>query len=296
MNTQCSTISLCSTKPGRSYEGSMVVISMDDDRADMPDDLSVETKPNCFKQTGVFQALKPLLFSCYVAGLLLDKNFDKTGYKKYPTITYVYSTLVLIILTVHVIRCLAMFDEIDQFGPLLLFKLVYVTWTMEALGHFIAFYVGSCEYERLPKFLLEWEKVRKDCPLSRASIIKLTKTFTTVVWILVVLFVGFNAYLATCTDSLTMLLNPLNKEHPYVALMIVLNLIMQFYLNFAWIAPSAVMFLFCKIMSIEFKQLNESIKALERKGHMHDKLCTLVGYADNLFSMQLIGSFAGSAF
>ena len=276
--------------------------------ADVPEELSVAEKPYCFTKTCLYQALKPLLISFCVAGLLSRIRFDKAGLKKYLNFTYIYNTMVLIVLTIYAIRCQAVFDKSDHFGAFLFSKIACVVWILEALGHFVGFYVASCVYERLPKFFIEWDKIRKDCPESHASIIKLTKICTAVVWIFVAFFVGFKSYLLICTDSLSMLLTQLNKESPYATVVIVLNLITEFYLNFAWIAPSALMFLFCQILAIEFNRLKQTIKILARKGHLilfrefegirqhHDKLCILVGYADNLFSMQIAGSFAGSVF
>ena len=309
MSTQYHTNTFHSTKRRRPYEISTVVIPMDDDRADIPDELPVAVvKPCSFTETFMYQAIKPLLVSCFVAGLLSCKRLNKKGFRKFLTITSIYSTLVLIILIAQAIRCLTIFEKTEQFGSMLFFKVVYIAWTMEALGHFVGFYVASCVHDRLRKFFTEWEKIREVCPESRASTIKLASICTAIVWILVMFFVGFNAYLANCTDSLSILLTPLNKEHPYATVVIVLNLIAKFYLNFAWITPSALMFLFCKALTTEFNQINQTIKDHSKKGpiilirelegirQQHNKLCALVGYADNLFSMQIAGSFVGSVF
>ena len=304
MSTQCSVSSLRPLKRRRSSEGAMVEIPMEDDVQDE----SPRALTQCFATTRLFNAMKSLLISCYVTGLLSSKRFDKTGLRKYFTVTFIYSSTILLLLTAHAIRYLSMFKENNNFGPVFFTKVAYVSWTLEALGHFASFYVASCAYERLPKFFIEWEKIRKDCPQSHASIVKLTNICTAVVWILVVFFTGFSSYLMIFTDSLNMLLTPLNKEHPYASVMSVFNIIIEVYLNFAWIAPSALMFLFCRILAIEFNRIKQRINTLDRKGRLmlfrdlegirqhHEKLCVLVGYADNLFSMQIIGSFAGSVF
>ena len=235
-------------------------------------------------------------------------SIDQKGFRKYIIITYVYSTMMLIALTPYAISCLSVFNKTDEFDSLFSFKLAYVVTTIEAMGRFIGFYVASSTYERLPKFFIEWEKIRRVCPKSHALIIKLTTICTTVVWIFVLSSLGFSAYLAICTDSLAIRLAPLInvKEHPYEAVVIIANLILEFYLNFAWIAPSALMFLFCKILAIEFDHVKKTVKDLGRNGHLtlfrnmegarkhHDKLCILVVYADNLFSVQIAVSFAGS--
>ena len=154
--------------------------------------------------------------------------------------------MILIILTVYAIRCFSMFDKTDQFGAFLFTKIACVVWTLEALGHFVGFQVASCAYERLPKFFIEWNKIRKDCHESHASKIKMTKICATVVCIILTFFVGFKSYLLIRTNSLSMLLTQLNKESPCATAVTVLNLITEFNLNFAWIAPSALMFIFCK--------------------------------------------------
>ena len=295
------------TTHGQSNGGSMEVVSMEDDQAGIPDDLPAVVKPT-FTETCVFKAMKSLLVSCYVAGLLSNKGIDQKGFRKYIIITYVYSTMMLIALTPYAISCLSVFNKTDEFDSLFSFKLAYVVTTIEAMGRFIGFYVASSTYERLPKFFIEWEKIRRVCPKSHALIIKLTTICTTVVWIFVLSSLGFSAYLAICTDSLAIRLAPLInvKEHPYEAVVIIANLILEFYLNFAWIAPSALMFLFCKILAMEFDHVKKTVKDLGRNGHLtlfrnmegarkhHDKLCILVVYADNLFSVQIAVSFAGS--
>ena len=294
------------TKRRRSYEQSMVVVSMDDNRANTSDGLPT-AKPSC-TETCVFKAMRSLLVSCYVAGLLSRKRFNEKGFRKYITVTCIYSTMILIILTFHAIRCLSVFSTNDEFGSLLSFKLAYAATTFEALGHFICFYVSSCSYERLPKFFIEWEKIRSDCPVSHVSIVKLTSICTAVLWIFVLSLVGFKVYLEFYTDSLALWLAPLItvKENSYKTVVIIINLILEFYLSFAWVAPSALMFLFCKILTIEFNNVKQTIKDLGRSGHLvlfrdlegvrqhHDKLCIMVDYADNLFSMQIAVSFVGS--
>ena len=306
MSTQCSPNSCHTTKGRRSHDGSVVVIPMTDERDDILDELSVVAKPSCFTQTYLYQTIKPLLSSFYAAGLLIRIRFDKTGFRKYINLAFIYSTLILIMLTVNTMRLVTMFNKTDQFGSLLFSKLANIVWSVEALGHFAGFYVASCAYERLPKFFIEWEMIRKCCPESHAPTLKLAYICTVVMWILVMPFVGFTVYLTIWSDSHIMLLTPLKKGHPYVAVMIVFHLIADFYLNFAWIAPSVLMFLICKMLAVEFNQLKQKIKALADRGKMvlyrelegvrqhHDKLCILVGYADNLFSMQIAGSFAGS--
>ena len=275
---------------------------MEDGKADISGGLPAKEKP-CFTETSLFHAMKSLLVSCYVAGLLSRKRFHKTGFRKHLTVSYLYSTVVLTILTVNAIRRLAMFNKTDEFGSLLFVKLSYTVAAIEALGHFIGFYVVTSAYEKFPKYFIEWENIRKDCP--RGPIIKLTNICTAVMWIIVVSNVCFNGYLMIFTDSLTMLKV---IEQSYMTVVVVFDLIVEFYVSFAWIAPSLLMFLFCKILANEFNQIKQKIKDLDRKGHMellqglegirqdHDQLCILVGYADNLFSMQIFGSFAGSVF
>ena len=294
------------TQRRRSYEQSMMVISMDDNRDNIPDGLPT-AKPSC-TETCVFKAMRSLLVSCYVAGLLSRKRFNEKGLRKYMTVTYIYSTVMLIIFTFHAIRCLSVFSKNDEFGSLLSFKLAYAAGTIEALGHFICFYVASCSYDRLPKFFIEWEKIRRDCPESHASIVKLTTICTAVLWIFVLSLAGFNIYLEFYTDFLALRLAPLIsvKEQSYKTVVILVNLTLEFYLSFAWVAPSALMFLFCKIFTIEFNNVKQTIMDLDRKGHLvlfkdlegvrqhHEKLCVMVGVADNLFSMQIAVSFVGS--
>ena len=288
----------------RSPASSMVAVSMGDGVQDEPPRTSTQS----FAKTCLFNAMNSLLVSCYLTGLLSCKRFDKTGLRKYLTITCVYSSTILLVLTAHAIRCLLLFSKTDRFGPEFFTKLAYAIWTVETFLHFTSFYVASCVYERLPKFFFEWEKIRNHCPLSNASITRLTNICTAIVWALVVFFTGFNSYLMIFTDSLTMLLSPFPENHPFAMAIRVIDIILEVYLNFAWIAPSALMFVFCRILAIEFNEVKHKVNMLGLKGRLilfrdlegirqhHEKLCTLVGCADNLFSIQIVGSFAGSVF
>ena len=58
------------------------------------------------------------------------------------------------------------------------------------------------------------------------------------------------------------------EEHSCETVVIIVNLILEFYLSFAWVAPSGLMFLFCKILTIEFNNVRQTIKDLDRNGHL----------------------------
>ena len=157
-------------------------------------------------------------------------------------------------------------------------------------------------------FSLNGKRFGGGCTLCNASIMKLANICTAVVWIFALSLVGFHAYLELFTDSITIRLSPLisMEEHSYKTVMIIINLTLMLYIVFAWITPSALMFVFCKILANEFSQVKQTIMDLNRQGHVvlirnlegvrqhHEKLCVLVGYADNLFSTQIAVSFVGS--
>ena len=308
MGTQCAPHSVRSTKHRRSPEGSIVIIPMEDGIGEISEEIPTTAKKPCFTETCLYHATKSLMVSFYVSGLLNAKHFDKSGFRKYLTATYIYSTVVLLMLTVNTSRYLSMFNKSYQSGSLFLFDVVYVVGSCEALGQFICFYFASCTYRRLPTFFHEWDRILKNSTKAHGLIIKLTNICTAVVWISVVSCMAFSTYTAIFTDLLSVFSTPLHNEHPYATLVVVFDLIMEFYLHFAWIAPSALMFLFCKLLTIEFDQVKQTITDLGRKGHIvlcgnleglrqhHEQLCALVDYADNLFSMQIGGSFAGSVF
>ena len=258
-----------------------------------------------FAEMPVIKALNSLLLSCLIGGLVFRKEFSMTGIKRHLYKSHIYSAIVLIFLAINALRWFTFFESNDQFGTLLIFKLLVCAWCVESLGHYVVSFI-SCEcYDRFPEFFIEWQKIQVDCSKSLESMKKLTDTCTVVLLLIILINVGFGIYLTFWTNIQDILLAPWNEQFEYILVVKIINSAVQFYLTFAWFAPSALMFMICNVLAHEFNQINKRIKKLARDDfpqfvdkledlrRHHQQLCNLVTNADDIFSMHIALSFCG---
>ena len=256
--------------------------------------------------TSVSQALNALCISCLVGGLIFRKNFAVKGCKRYVHASHVYSFILILFFTTNVLRWLTMFDDNEAFGSILFIKISFCVWSLETLGHYIACFIANASYDRLPIFFIEWEKIKQNCDRRMNSIKRQTNVCTAILWILVVANSGFCAYLNFATNLQDGLLTPWDRECKYVIVIQLINLIQQSYLSFAWFATSVFMFLICKTLAFEFKEvthdienltlgdISEGVDTLAGLRRQHQNLCNLVEKADRMLSMQVAISLSGS--
>ena len=88
-----------------------------------------------FTEMPVIKALNSLLLSCLIGGLVFRKGFSMTGIKRHLYKSHIYSAIVLIFLVINALRWFTLFESNDQFGTLLIFKLLVCAWCVESLGH-----------------------------------------------------------------------------------------------------------------------------------------------------------------
>ena len=253
----------------------------------------------------VYRDLKYLLFICTVGGLIFKKNFAASGIKRHLTPTHVYCGI-LLVFNIDILRWLSMFDARDRFGTSLFIKISYCVWSLQCAGHFVASFIACESYHRLPEFFTEWENIRADLSRSMNSINKFAIVCTVILVIFVFANFAFSTYLIFGTTLQDVTLAPWNREYEYLVVIQAVNTVHCIYLSFAWIGSSVLMFIICKILAYEFKQINYRIKDLSRmepprhverleglRRH-HQNLCNLVANADDIFSMQIAISFTGS--
>ena len=260
----------------------------------------------CAMNTRVFHALKPLMLTCYATGLLFNINFRRDGLRKYVTRTHLYSVLVMIFVAANVARYLMIIHDSGRLDTIFLLKIAIVVHYVECCVHFLCFYVATITYKRLPEFFVEWEKVHTNCSIPLTWVKRQAYIITIVLWIIVMTGVSFTTYLAFGTHMQDMMLVPLDADHPLVNLMKGVNIVVGIFETVAYLAPSAFMFMLAKILSYEFVGLTKYIKelaesdttkieaSLERIRRYHQRLCNLVGHADDIFSMQIAVTFCGS--
>ena len=105
-----------------------------------------------------------------------------------------------------------------------------------------------------------------------------------------------------CTRMEDIILYPLaiDDEHFRVLLMKIISLVAHTYLTFAWIAPSAFLFVACSILAWEFNYNTEQVRALQQHfatdclRRIRKISCNLVDHANDIFSMQISATFLGS--
>ena len=263
-------------------------------------------KSVCYTKTPVCQAMKPLLFVCTVGGLVFTKNFAATGIKRHLSISQVYSFLLLIVFIANVVRYYMMFDGTETFGVDLFMKMTHCVWSLETLGHYVSSVIACLYYKRLPEYFIEWEKIRRDCALPLTSIKKYATVSATILSVLLCTNASFASYLILGTNVQDVYLAPWDRDFEYVFAVQIMNCIQHFYCTMAWFGPSVLMYIICKILAHEFKSIQRRIKALtqnqtvpsddslEKLRRHHQNLCNLVANADDMFSMQIAFSFAGS--
>ena len=125
-------------------------------------------------------------------------------------------------------------------------KAVLLVYSIQNLAHFVAFFIASESYERLPKFFLEWEKFQTNCSQSLTSISRLSNICAAGVWSIIVCNSGACTYLIFFTDLQNMQLAPWDDTFEYAFVIRIINTIQQVYLTIIWVASSALMFIICR--------------------------------------------------
>ena len=274
-----------------------MITTMEDTVGDNP-----STKRGCYANTKVFSALKPLMFMCCAAGLLFGVDFRRDGMKKYFTFSHFYSFVIMIILAANLLGYLMVFDTSANFD-LLVMNLTMSIYHIECFAHFVCFYVASCTYKRLPEFFIQWEKAQLVYSFPLISIKRQAYICAAILWIIIIIVIAGNSYIIFETHLQSVILGPVVMDHPQIKILKIAKIVVGIYLAIAWVASSMFMFLVAKILSQEFTGITRQIRdsdgdkikeILEPVRRHHQRLCKLVGHADEIFSMQIAVNFAGS--
>ena len=198
------------------------------------------------------------------------------------------------------------FENVEKLDTVFFMKLTVSIYNAECCAHFLCFYVASCTYKRLPEFFLEWEKTQTEHSTPLTAIKRHAYICTAVLWVIMIISIAITAFLVLGTNMQDMMLVPLSPDHPHANIMKGVNLTVIAFQNIAWLAPSAFMFMVTNILSQEFNGLTSYIKELgygditkikqtvEPIRRHHQRLCNIVGHADDIFSMQIAVTFSSS--
>ena len=211
--------------PGNPLEGGTIALRV------------ANRKTLCYTKMPVYQAMKPLLFTCAVGGLVFTTNFAATGIQRYLTASRVYSFLLLLFYITNVARYYTMFDDKESFGVMLFTKMTHCVWSPETLGHYVAgvtYTMNICiylYYERLSQYFVEWEKIQRVCTLSLDSIARYARLSATVLNVLLFINAAFATYLIFGTNVQDVYLTPWDREFESVVLIQTINAVQQFLLH-----------------------------------------------------------------
>ena len=239
------------------------------------------------------------MLTCYAAGLLFRVDFRRDGLRKYLTHTHLFSFLVMMFLAPNIIRYLMIFDGNEKLGTVFFMKLTISIYHVECFAHFLCFYAASFTYKRLPEFFIEWDKIHSKCSITLTMVKRRAYVVTAVLWVIMLWSIAFATYFAFWTSMQDALLIPLHAGHPHVNILKGINVAVSVFQTAAWLTPSAFLFMVAKILSQEFSRITRCIKELkdddvtklsesmERQRRYHQRLCNLVGHADDIFSMHI---------
>ena len=260
----------------------------------------------CCVNTRVFNALKPLMLTCFATGLLFRVDFGKKGIRKYCTLSHLYSLFIMLCLGANCIRYLAGFNSNDTFDISFFMKLAINSFNVECFAHFVCFYVASCSYKRLPEFFVEWERIQLLFSVPLSSVNRQAYIYTTILGVILFIVNVGCGYIMWGTQIQDISVFPMGADHPHVNILKVVNLVLFALQTVAWLVPPTFMHLVAKILSREFRGITRGIRdigvsdvtklkeILESTRRHHQRLCKLVGHADDIFSMQIAVTFCGS--
>ncbi len=125
-------------------------------------------------KTPMFQPFKCLFYSMKLFGLYHTRAYaakDEYGniinippLFKQITPSFVYQTVILILLWINTLRLFSAFDSGDTFGALLFMKFCTLIWFTLCALNATACWLGSKRSNNIPEFFMEWSRLREDFP------------------------------------------------------------------------------------------------------------------------------------
>jgi len=205
--------------------------------------------------------LRPLLSSMKLFGLYYshrseDADDDPDVKSRRWNAYRVYAVTVVILLWINAIRMLSAFTKEDQFGYILLNKLIVVTWTIQCAMSQSAFYAASFS----GRLAVVFRQPLDDSCAKHAR--KFATVCSVISWLIILLGSAFIAYGLFFTDGLMdMMITPL-QNHVIISNPLIPRIIVYFsvfHLMSAYIFSQVMTFLLAKIFSHQFKKVTQTL-------------------------------------
>ncbi len=264
--------------------------------------MKIDKNATDYKDTHLFKAMYSFFFSMKLAGLYHVRTCSKQGTDWRVTPSLVYAVCILLLILVQVINIGTKIHTGDSFGAALIMKLVMLAWYMLCFLNGLACFRASFYYKALPEFFLEWTEVHPE-----ETCLKFTKLkciiYVTACWLFIVANLGFFAYNIFYTSVFDGLLIGVTLSHPQAYIMKIVFIIGNIFLSSAWVFPVALAMLICNILHFEFSKFNDDLQEavsntkvgseldIESFRQRHQKLCQLIGHADDVLSLYIASNY-----
>ena len=122
---------------------------------------------NNYTETPLFQAMKPFFLSMKIVGLYFCKTYkgpedENIKPKCRVTCSFVFSTIILFINWLNLLRLLSSLTTDFEFGTTVFMKIVMTVWVLLCTINTTSCWLGCYRVEGLPQFFIEWHQVQSE--------------------------------------------------------------------------------------------------------------------------------------
>ena len=202
------------------------------------------------------ECLQPLLRSMRLFGLYFSRpESDKKSCKWNGWM--IHAVFVVALLWINFVRMLSVFTSDDEFGLILLNKMIFVIWSFQCAVSQTAFYAAS-HLGRLQQVLLKI-KLSDECA---KYLRRIANIYTAVAWSLISIFSAFFVYGIFFAGGFMDLMAAPLQIHVTISNLLIPRIflyVLTFYLLSAHIFPQLMTFLLAKLITFQFKFVEKEL-------------------------------------
>jgi len=221
-----------------------------------PEDEMTDTDIVPSRKRTTTECLQPLLRSMRIFGLYFSRpESDKKSCKWNGWM--IHAVFVVALLWINFVRMLSVFTSDDQFGLILLNKMIFVIWSFQCAVSQTAFYAVS-HLGRLERVFLK-VKLSDECA---KYLDKIAIVYTTVAWSLITLSSAFLFYGTFFSGgAMDVMTAPLQSYVTTSNLLIprIFLYVLTLYLMSAHIFPQLMTFLLAKLITFQFRFVEKQL-------------------------------------